>query len=382
MSLFGPPDIKALQAKHDLKGLVKALSYHDTSYQYEDVTIRNQAAHAIGSLQDSQVVNLIFYSLTEKHGNYFQEAAFKALGKLNSQSVPLLLDGLTHPEAVIRLAAAEALSEIKDRRAIEPLIAALKDTEKSVVFAVIRSLGEIGDKRAVEPLLDYIDLETYSSRPYVFKSLGQIGDRRAVKPLIRLLEKEPKSSIGIMEALAEIGDPIAADPIFSFICSNDMEVRNAAIFSLARLKDPRVVPYLLNILKDKKMGLAANQAITFLDKIEPLPIEPLIDALKYYEPIVSETAKKLLIKAGAASIEPLLNILHRGTRQNRKSAAAVLIQLYKRKDINPGSKSRILSGRDIITEPHSDSHNDYPSTCETPHDDDHTDHGLGFDFPL
>ncbi len=382
MSLFGPPDIKALQAKHDLKGLVKALSYHENSYEYEDVTVRNQAAHAIGALKDSQVVQLIFHSLTEKHGCYFQEAAIKALGKLDNESVPLLLNGLTDPEPVIRLAAAEALSEIKDRRAVEPLMIALKDPDKSVAFAVIRSLGKLGDNRAVEPLLDYVDLESCSPRPYVFKSLGQIGDRRAVKPLIGILEKEPKSSIGIMEALAEIGDPIAADPIFAFIHSNDIEVRNAAIFSLARLKDPRVVPYLFNILKDKKMELAAQQAITSLDKMESLPIEPLIDALKYYEPIVSETAKKLLIKAGAASIEPLLNILHHGTLQNRKAAAAVLIQLYKRKNIPPESKSRILSARDIITEPHSDSHSDYPSTCETSHDDAHTDHGLGFDFPL
>jgi HEAT repeat protein len=52
----------------------------------------------------------------------------------------------------VRQAAAEALGKIKDRRAVEPLIAALKDESFSVRQAAAEALGKIKDPRAVEPL--------------------------------------------------------------------------------------------------------------------------------------------------------------------------------------------------------------------------------------
>ena len=53
----------------------------------------------------------------------------------------------------VRWYTARALGEIKDPRAVEPLIAALKDTDKDVRQAAAEALGKIGDPRAVEPLI-------------------------------------------------------------------------------------------------------------------------------------------------------------------------------------------------------------------------------------
>jgi hypothetical protein len=50
----------------------------------------------------------------------------------------------------VRQSAAEALGQLGDVRAVEPLIAALKDPELEVRKAVIKSLGQLGDVRAVE----------------------------------------------------------------------------------------------------------------------------------------------------------------------------------------------------------------------------------------
>jgi HEAT repeat protein len=84
---------------------------------------------------------------------------FENLGELN---VKLLkrrrdVDGLikvlqtgAHPES--REEAAEALGEIRDPRAVDPLIGALKDRDHEVREEAVEALGKIGDKRAVEPL--------------------------------------------------------------------------------------------------------------------------------------------------------------------------------------------------------------------------------------
>lgn len=56
-------------------------------------------------------------------------------------------------EIRIRRDAAEALGEIGDPRALEPLIAALRDKDKSLTLVAAEALGQIGDPRAIEPLI-------------------------------------------------------------------------------------------------------------------------------------------------------------------------------------------------------------------------------------
>jgi hypothetical protein len=48
--------------------------------------------------------------------------------------------------------AARALGEMRDERALEPLIGALQDRNEDVRCEAARALGEIGDPRAEEPL--------------------------------------------------------------------------------------------------------------------------------------------------------------------------------------------------------------------------------------
>src|SRR5450759_2332909 len=56
-------------------------------------------------------------------------------------------------DPAVRRAAAEALGQIGDARAVEPLIAALKDESWGVRRAAAEALGQIGDARAAEPLI-------------------------------------------------------------------------------------------------------------------------------------------------------------------------------------------------------------------------------------
>ena len=61
-----------------------------------------------------------------------------------------LVNALKNPFLAGR--AAKALGEIRDERAVEPLIEALQDMNEDVRCLAARSLGEIGDPRAEEPL--------------------------------------------------------------------------------------------------------------------------------------------------------------------------------------------------------------------------------------
>ena len=72
-------------------------------------------------------------------------------------------------------------------RAVEPLIAALKDGDNSVRLDAAYSLGTLGDKRAVEPLIACLKAKDVHCA-YAAEALGNLGDERAVEPLIACLE--------------------------------------------------------------------------------------------------------------------------------------------------------------------------------------------------
>jgi hypothetical protein len=79
----------------------------------------------------------------------------------------------------------QKLKELKDERAVEPLIPLLEDEDQNVRCAAAIVLGEIGDGRAVEPLIRVLSTdESGSVRCMAVESLGKIGDERAIEPLI------------------------------------------------------------------------------------------------------------------------------------------------------------------------------------------------------
>jgi HEAT repeat protein len=75
------------------------------------------------------------------------------LGKLkDSRALEPLLAALKDENAAVRRAATEALGILKYPQALEPFMAALKDDNLSVRVAVIEALGRLKDSRAFEPL--------------------------------------------------------------------------------------------------------------------------------------------------------------------------------------------------------------------------------------
>jgi len=83
--------------------------------------------------------------------------------------------------------AARKLGQFRDTRAVDALIAALKDGEVAVRAAAARALGKIGDKRAVEPLIEAYQEQSYESFVDTLWALGDIGGTRAEQMLVAAL---------------------------------------------------------------------------------------------------------------------------------------------------------------------------------------------------
>ena len=142
-------------------------------------------------------------------------------------------------DARIRQAAARALGQNEDSRAVKPLIAALEDTVAPVKEVAAASLGKIGDPQAVVPLLALLKKESAAQRRCAAEALGEIGDPRAVEPLIGVLRDTCcRVRIAATKALGEIGDPRAVEPLVAALGDGDTCIRLAAASALSKIGPP------------------------------------------------------------------------------------------------------------------------------------------------
>ena len=384
--LFGPPNVEKLQAKGNVKGLIKALGYK------KDEDVREAAAKALGEIGDARAVEpLIAASLQDKGSvgdvkygfsgvSYrVRPAAAKALVSIGVPAVQPLIAALGDGDEDVRRAAAGALGQIGDPRAVEPLIAALRDKNSDVRRRAAEALGKLRDARAVDPLIAALKDQNMYACKAAAGALGQIGDPRAVEPLIAALSNENgdvrKAAAG---ALVKIGVP-AVEPLIA-VLRWDKDVRQAAAGALGQIGDARAVEPLITALKDKdkyvclaavkalgNLGWQPDQseagAVYWVEKrkwhkcveigapaVEPLiaalndresvrkaaantlgqigdarAVEPLIAALKDEYWSVCQAAAGALVKIGVPAVEPLIAVLRwdKDVRQGQAAAGAL-----------------------------------------------------------
>jgi HEAT repeat protein len=171
------------------------------------------AAEALGEIGDPRAVEPLIAALKDKD-EYVRKAAAIALGEIGDpRAVEPLTNALQYGGPELRKAAAEALDKLGwlpdegangaaywvvknewarcvkiGEPALVPLTAALKDLKEDVRRAAARALGEIGESKAVESLAAALNDEDSNVRLAIADALGKLSDPCALVPLISLLK--------------------------------------------------------------------------------------------------------------------------------------------------------------------------------------------------
>lgn len=171
----------------------------------EDVMVRLNAAKALGEIKDARAVEPLIMALKDETCG---SMAANALVNIGKPAVPSLIAALKDDDPIVRRNATKALVEIKDTGAVEPLINSLKDSDLIVRRNAAKALGEIKDTRAVEPLIASLKDEGAVVRRNAAEALGKIRDSRATESLVACL-KDGDAIVRKNAALAlkEIGAP-------------------------------------------------------------------------------------------------------------------------------------------------------------------------------
>jgi HEAT repeat protein len=293
---------------------------------------RKLIAEVLGSLQgkDHAVVELLVNAMKTDTSRSVRSIATYSLDKLgwnprgNAEKGYYIVArskmGTTYDD---REAYREIMSLVSlGKEAIEPLASALRlrqqrsnsDTDKTadkVAAAAAAALGEIGDERAVEPLLQLLkhiadfaervdkkdinrgdNVELFEIKMQVVKALGKIVEHRVSSLLMdegdmtaSQLPPPESESIVICEGLM----PLLGD--------QDVEVRASVAEALGKTRNKMAVPHLFRTLfkyHDITTRQAALEGLAKIIGAEPL--KPLFDAMKKEGRVTVDSIENLTSK--------------------------------------------------------------------------------------
>jgi len=227
------------------------------------------------------------------------------------------------------------VKKLRESRNVQGLIFALHNKDPTVQYDAAEALGETGDDRAVEPLLAALkNDETGGVRWKAAEALSKLGTPAVAGLIGALLHEDDDVRWKAAIALGEIGDPQAIPPLINLLCDDDRFVRSRAAYALSMIGEPAVDP-LIHALREGDGNLRWGAAIA-LGKIQnPQAIDPLIRALSdKYENVRAESAAALAA-IGKPALGPLLQILKFSDRAVRLEIVTALGELHDTGAIQP-----------------------------------------------
>jgi HEAT repeat protein len=155
----------------------------------------------------AEVVGLLAAAMRDED-EFVANRAVQLLVRLAPASVDALIEALPDPRAGHH--AAVGLAEIKDARALQPLIEALDHSDSRARAAACAALGELRDSSAVEPLLRATQDPELTVRTRAGAALDQLGTVAVVIGISALLR--PMID-GELEAGAEVAPELESGKV-------------------------------------------------------------------------------------------------------------------------------------------------------------------------
>lgn len=140
---------------------------------------RAMAAAGLGKLKDVRAAQCLIQALKDQDLVVRDNATF-ALAEIGAkEGVPFIIEMLGDHSLTVRKSAAKALGMLKAREAVPHLIKALQDPAFWVRKSAIRSLGQIGGLRALEALKSALATEAGSpSEALLKKAIEDISGKK------------------------------------------------------------------------------------------------------------------------------------------------------------------------------------------------------------
>jgi len=194
-----------------------------------------------------------------------------------------------------------ALGELKDERAVQPLITALGDDDKNVRFAAASAIGNINDLHVADALLESLSDDDAHVRTASAMSLTQLRDSRAVDALIACLsDNEAEVRSKSAEGLYQLGNARAIKPLIDAGYNDEARKLKFDLLAKAAKTADKISEQLAEIKIKQELGEISKEDIEVLNKSET--------SLREVEEVVQTAGDQQLLEKIKKIIEEVINV--------------------------------------------------------------------------
>lgn len=245
----------------DDSGLVRAEVY---TYETKDINVEDIAIDALTRIGNAAVAPCI--ETVKRPEEFWLFHAMHVLSNIkDSRAVDVLVQAIKHANPKISFRAIDAVQgryrsekPWNDPKFLPHLIAALQNQDTTVQHSATCALGNYSDAIATDALLDVLNQGKGKGtlvRQYAIKSLAKQKDPRIIPTLLKTFRDETEHEYvraQSAESMGSLADAKTLDDLLSFCqnAANPHRVRMNAIMGLSASKDRRFVEPLKALAKD------------------------------------------------------------------------------------------------------------------------------------
>lgn len=218
-----------------------------------------------------------------------------------------------------------SVPELKEAGDVAGLIQVAQGEDKELAWEACKAILDVAEPDAVEDLIGALSSDYFGLRNVAAEALGNIGDQRAFEPLLnaaRFEERRPKVFIEPLNGMDHSG---RIDVLVSLLSSRKHAIYDWAIKAIGRVGKP-ALPALTESLQREGLGQqeAYHHALA-LKEIDPA-IDYLLELMGHEsEPVREAAVKAFEAKEGTDDVAgALLSALEHDNPNVRVSAAAAL----------------------------------------------------------
>jgi HEAT repeat protein len=328
---------------------------------------RDARVHAAKMLINSKAVSAL-PKLMEHRRNPDPEIRLKIIeiiGALGGhEQTPAVLEATSDPDLYVRLAAISALRHLQEQGVTDVVKERLNDPSSHVRAQAARALGDLGDKSSVQALVTLLRDDNGFVRGAAAEALGKLGDITAVPSLVQVLtgdrtkeaqeklekegliigtdttqlpemirQKRVEEKVKAVQALGEIGDQAAADPIIEYgLRGEDPTLRAESAIALGKMRVEKAVEPLKETVAPYYQDVPAESQMEDIIKAETA-IPDTVRLMRERESRVRASVAWALGQIGDSSAIPTLNrALNDPNSLVRDAAGEALAKISERQE--------------------------------------------------
>lgn len=231
-----------------------------------DWRVRKTAVEGLVAFDGGEVIQGFIRCLSSHDNAGTRNSAIEGLIHIGPRSVDALLAALDSPDADVRKFIVDILGDIRDRRAGPALIAKLDDLDENIRVSAAEALGKLREPAAVDALIACLSRYDQGWLDYAAaEALGEIGDERALGPLLSALGRSSLRE-PVLESLGKIGNVKTVAPLLAGLSDPLRIVREVSTVALGGIYRKIEADDRRSLVATVREGLS-ERAVDYLEEI-------------------------------------------------------------------------------------------------------------------